>query len=149
MLVEQIQNDLREAIKSREKQRLSALRMLTAELRNKEIAQKEPLTEDTVLQVIQKQVDKHQDSINQFSRAGRTDLADKERTQMNFLQEYLPEPLSKEEVSRIVVDTVEELGATGLKDLGRVMGKVMPEIRGRYDGSEVNKIAREKLGWQD
>lgn len=149
MLAEQVQKDLREAIKSRDKNRISALRMLTAELRNKEIARKESLTEDVVLQVIQQQVDKHQDSINQFSRAGRTDLAEKEREQMNVLQEYLPEPLSKEEVEDMVSESIEDLDATGLKDLGRVMGSVMPKVRGRFDGSEVNKIARELLGWQD
>ncbi len=149
MLVKQIQQDLREAIKNRDKHRISALRMATAEIRNNEIAQKEPLSEDTVLQIIQKQVDKHQDSINQFSRAGRVDLADKERAQMEVLQEYLPEPLSREEVKKIVSRVVEEIDASGLKDLGRVMGKVMPEVRGRYSGSEVNKIVREQLGWQN
>ncbi len=149
MLVDKIQKDLREAIKKREKERISALRMVTSELRNKEIARKEPLDDETAMQVIQKQVNKHQDSISQFSQAGRTDLADKERAQMGVLKEYLPEPMSKEEVKEIVDNAVEELDAAGLKDLGRVMGNVMPKVRGRFDGAKVNKIAREKLGWQN
>ncbi len=149
MLVEQIQKDLREAIKNREKNRIDSLRMLVSNVKNKEIAKGEELTDQDATQVIQKQVKQHQDSINQFSQAGRTELAEKERAQMEVLKQYLPEPFSREEVSELIEKTINDLDASGLKDLGRVMGKIMPQVRGRFDGKEVNKIAREKLGWQE
>jgi len=170
MLKEQIQNDLKEAFKKNEKDLVSVLRLLTAAFQNKEIEKRtklsksqpetgrpwadEPvekleelskLTEEEVLEVISFEAKKRRDSIFEFEKGGRQDLADKEKQELEILQKYLPEQLSEEEIKKLVKEAIEKIGASEPKDMGKVMAELSPKIKGKADGSLVSKIVKELL----
>ena len=144
-IIEGLNDDLRDAIRSKDSLRRTVLRTLLSEIANAKIAKRSDLTEEEILVVITKQSQQRKDSIEAFADAGRKDLEDKERLELELISIYLPEQLSAEEVQEIIDGVFLEVGATGPSDMGKVMGIVMPKIRGRADGKIVNSIVVSKL----
>jgi uncharacterized protein YqeY len=144
-LIATLQKELTAAMKEREADRRDALRLILSSLQSAEKELQRPLTEDEELQVLQRERKRRLESIEAFVAAGRAVQAAKEEGELAVLEEFMPEPLSEEELERIVDDAIAEVGATSMRDLGRVMADVMPQIAGRADGSAVSQIVREKL----
>jgi uncharacterized protein YqeY len=144
-LITTLQKELTTAMKEREADRRDALRLILSSLQSAEKELQRPLTEDEELQVLQRERKRRLESIEAFVAAGRPVQAAKEEGELEVLEEFMPEPLSEEALERIVDDAIAEVGATSMRDLGRVMADVMPQIAGRADGSAVSQIVREKL----
>lgn len=136
-----LQDDMKTARKKRDKFRILVLSTLLSDIRNKEIEIQDELDDEGVLQVLSRAIKQRKDASGQMRDAGRGELADKEDAQSEVLAEYLPEGMSEEEVRAVVRDII----ATGVTDMGPLMGQVMPRIRGRFDGKEANRIVREEL----
>ncbi|MDF1553252.1 MAG: GatB/YqeY domain-containing protein [Deferrisomatales bacterium] len=133
------------AMKSREAVRLGTLRMVRAALKNREIDKRAPLEETDVLQVLGTQAKQRRESIEQYRAGGREELAAKEEAELAVLQEFLPRELDENELRAAVAAAVTEVGAGGPRDMGRVMGVLMPRLQGRADGGAVNRLVREVL----
>lgn len=144
-LKRRIDEDLKKALKSRDALRLSVLRMLKSEIRYKEIEKRSELSDDEVISVLSSSIKRHKDSIQQFEKAGREDLASKEKTELEVILNYMPEQLTEEELSHIVSEAIKEVNAAGPADLGKVMKQVMPEVRGKADGKKVNQLVASQL----
>ncbi len=149
MLTEQIHNDLKVAMLAKDRVRTQTLRFLRAALLEKEIelraGEKKELSESDVMAVIQKQAKQRRDSIDQFSQAGREDLAEIERLELGVIESYLPEQLSEDDIRREVHSIIEEVHATSMKDMGSVMGPLMKRLKGQADGRIVQSIVKEAL----
>lgn len=141
-LKERIQRDLNTSRKQRDKDRVLVLSTLLSEIRNKEIDGGNDLDDEGVIQVVSKAIKQRGDAAEQMRGAGREELAEQEEAQAVILENYLPAQLAEEEVREMVRGIV----AAGAEEMGAVMGKLMPEIRGRFDGKEANRIVREELG---
>ena len=144
-LIAQLEADVKEAMLARDVERRDALRLILSSLRSAEKDLQRPLSEGEELQVLQRERKKRIEAAEAFHDAGRDDRAAKEEAELAVLEEFMPEPLTEEELERIVDDAIAENGATSLQDLGRVMADVMPQVAGRADGSVVSQIVREKL----
>ena len=146
MLIEKIETDLKNALKDREEIKLSTLRMLKAAIKNKEIEKRvKSLTEQDLLEVMQKQVKQRKDSIVDFEKANRRDLVDKEKKELSILEQYLPKPLTEDELKALVKKAIDTSGAKTKAETGKVMKEVMPLIAGRADGKQVNQIVASLL----
>lgn len=144
---DQVGADIAAAMKARDASRLSALRMLKAAVMNKGVEKGRDLDDAEVLQVIASLVKQRRDSIEQFSKAGRTDLVEKETAELNVLQAYLPAAATPEEINTAVAAAIAETGASSPKDMGKVMKAVMPKLAGKNaDGKAVNEAVRRSLG---
>jgi uncharacterized protein YqeY len=147
LLRDKVNGDIAAAMKAKEATRLSALRMLKAAMMNKGIEKSHDLDDAEVLQVVSTLVKQRRDSIEQFSKAGRTDLVDKETAEIKILQEYLPPAASAADIDAAVVEAIAETGASSVKDMGKVMKAVMARLAGKNaDGRAVNEAVRRKLG---
>lgn len=144
-LVQGLRDDLNQALKKGEKERVSTLRLLLANIGNAEIAKGGPLDEPDVLGVIAKQAKQNRESIDAFRKGNRSDLVAKEEKELTVLQEYLPRPMSPEEIAAAARQAIDEVGARGPGDKGKVMSKLMPQVKGKADGGEVNAIVSELL----
>ena len=144
-LIEEIEDELKDAMKARDAERRDALRLILNSLKNSEKELQRPLSEDEELQVLQRERKKRIEAAEAFRAGGREAQADAEEAELEILEEFMPEPLSEDEIEEIVDDVIAEVGATSMADLGRVMADVMPQIAGRADGSTVSQIVREKL----
>jgi uncharacterized protein len=144
-LIARIADELTTAMKERDTARRDALRLILSSLRSAEKELQRPLHEDEELQVLQRERKRRLESIEAFSGAGRYEQAAKEQHELEVLEEFMPEPLGEDELEQIVDDVIAEVGATSMRDLGRVMADVMPQIAGRADGSAVSQLVREKL----
>jgi uncharacterized protein YqeY len=144
-LITEIEEEVKEAMRARDNTRRDALRLILASLKSAEKDLLRPLSEDEELQVLQRERKKRIEAIEAFEKAGRDEQAAKEEDELDVLEEFMPEPLSEEELESIVDDAIAENKATNLRDMGRVMADVMPQIAGRADGSAVSQIVREKL----
>ncbi|MGB3092334.1 MAG: GatB/YqeY domain-containing protein [Candidatus Zixiibacteriota bacterium] len=144
-LKRRINQDAKEALKSKDTLTLSVLRMLKSEIRYKEIERGSELSDDDVISVLSSAIKKRKDSIQQFEKGGRDDLASKEKEELAVVTKYMPEQVSEEELSRIISQAISEEGATGASDLGKVMKLVMPKVRGRADGKKVNQMVSSQL----
>ncbi|WP_044642375.1 GatB/YqeY domain-containing protein [Risungbinella massiliensis] len=144
-LIEQLQTDMKAALKNKESERLSVIRMVRAAIKDAEIEKRQALTDEEALQVVAKAVKQRRDSAAEYEKANRQDLAEKEQKEIDILIDYLPKQLSEEELRTIVQETVQELGATSKKEMGKVMGAVLPKIAGKADGKEVNRLVQEYL----
>jgi uncharacterized protein YqeY len=143
----QVGADIAAAMKARDSSRLSALRMLKAAMMNKGVEKGRDLDDAEVLQVVASLVKQRRDSIEQFAKAGRTDLVEKETGELNVLQAYLPPSATPEEIAAAVAEAIAETGATSPKDMGKVMKAVMPKLAGKNpDGKAVNEAVRRTLG---
>jgi uncharacterized protein YqeY len=146
-LNEKVSADIAAAMKARETTRLSALRMLKAAVMNRSVEKGRDLEDAEVLQVVVSLVKQRRDSIEQFSKAGRTDLVDKETSEIAVLQAYLPPSATPEEIAAAVAEAIAETGAASPKDMGKVMKAVMPKLAGKNaDGKAVNEAVRRTLG---
>jgi hypothetical protein len=144
-LIGRLEQELTTAMKERDAARRDALRLILSSLRSAEKELQRPLHEDEELQVLQRERKRRIESIEAFESAGRDEQAAKERAELDVLEEFMPEPLSEDDLEQIVDDAIAEVGATSMRDLGRVMADVMPQIAGRADGSAVSQLVREKL----
>ena len=145
-LKEQLNEDMKQAMRAKDKNRLSAIRMVRGAVRDKEINGKVELDDDGVLEVIASQIKKRKDALEQLRKSNREDLVEAEMEQINTLQEFLPAQLSMEEIEAAVTGAIEELGATSMRDMGKVMGTLVPQLRGKADNSVISQIVRQKLG---
>ena len=144
-LIGTIESELKEARLARDDDRRDALALILASLRAAEKELQRPLSEDEELQVLQRERKKRLEAAEAFRNAGREEQADAEEDELDVLEEFMPEPLSEDELEEIVDDVIAEVGATSIRDLGRVMADVMPRVSGKADGSAVSQIVREKL----
>jgi uncharacterized protein len=144
-LISQLETELTAAMKERDTERRDALRLILSSLRAAEKELQRPLHDDEELQVLQRERKRRLESAEAFRAAGREEQAQAEEAELEVLEEFMPEPISEEELERIVDDVIAEVGATSMRDLGRVMADVMPQIAGRADGSAVSQLVREKL----
>ena len=144
-LIARLEGELERAMKERDAERRDALRLILANLRSAEKELQRPLHDEEELQVLQRERKKRVEAAEAFRDAGREEQAAAEEAELDVLEEFMPEPLSEEELEEIVDDAIAETGATSLRDLGRVMADVMPQIAGRADGSAVSQLVREKL----
>ncbi len=144
-LEERLIDEMKEAMKANDKPRLSTIRMIRSAVKNKEIEVGKKLDDEGVAKVIQGMVRRGEESVEQFQTGGRMDLVEKEKKEIEVLKSYLPQPLSQEEVYRIIDETIQETGASSLKDLGKVMKAVMPKLGGKADGKMINQWVKERL----
>ena len=146
-LESKIQEDMKAALKAGDRETLQTLRGLLAQIKDERIKKRpNELSEEDVLAVIQRAVKRRKESIELYKQGNRQDLVDKEQKEMEILQKYLPQQLSRDEIIAIVNQVIDQVGATSVKDLGKVMGPVMKQVKGRADGKEVQQIVRERLG---
>lgn len=145
MLKEQLARDLKDAMRAQEKVRMGAIRMVQAAITEKEKSGAGELSEDDLVAIVAKQAKQRRDSIAQFQEAGRDDLAEREAAELGYIEAYLPAQASDEEIYRVVQEIVQRTEATSMKDMGRVMGEAMSELRGVAEGSRVQAVVRSLL----
>lgn len=144
-LKEQLTEAMKTAAKAKDKLKLSTIRMVRSEIKNREIAQQKELNDDEILKLLGTMVKQRKDSISQFKKGGREDLAAKEEQELEILGAYLPEQMTAAEVEEIVKKVIAETGAASKKDMGKVMQAVMSRVAGRADGKEVNRMVSSLL----
>ncbi len=144
-LIAEIKEQLADAMREGDAARRDALRLILSSLQGAEKELQRELHEDEELQVLQRERKKRLEAADAFRTGGREEQAAKEEVELEVLEEFMPEPLSEEEVEEIVDDVIAEVGATSMRDIGRVMADVMPQVAGRADGSSVSQLVREKL----
>ena len=145
-LKEQIDTNIKEALKAGAKDKVSALRMLSAALKNKQIDKRRPLTDDEVMETVRSLIKQRKDSIEQFAKGGRQDLVDKEAAEVVVLEVYLPQQMSPEELESLVRDAVAQTGAQGARDMGKVMKALVPLVGGRADNKLMSELVKRALG---
>ncbi len=145
-LMEKIMQDMKEAMKAKEKERLSTIRMLVSEIKKRQIDSGKEFDDNDILGVIKSMVKSREDSVKAYKEGGREDLAEKEEREVEVLKSYLPKQLSEEEIAKIVEEAIKESGAQTVRDMGKVMKIVMGKYGSQVDGKTVNKIVKEKLG---
>jgi uncharacterized protein YqeY len=144
-LIADIETQLKQARLARDDQRRDALALLLSSLRSAQKELQRELSHDEALQVLQRERKKRAEAMEAFDAAGREEQADAEEFELDVIEEFMPEPLSEDDLEEIVDNVIAEVGATSLRDLGRVMADVMPQVSGRADGSTVSQLVREKL----
>jgi uncharacterized protein YqeY len=144
-LIGEIEDEIKEAMKARDAERRDALRLIVNALKSSEKELQRPLSDEEELQVLQRERKRRVEAAEAFRSGGHEDRAEAEERELAILEEFMPEPLSEDEIEDIVDDAIAEVGATSMADLGRVMADVMPQIAGRADGSVVSQLVREKL----
>ena len=141
----QILEDLKTAMKNQDKETLSVIRMVKGAIQMEELNKKKELTDDEVIGIIAKQIKTRKESIAEFEKGNREDLIEKTENEIKILEKYLPEQLTLEEVTKIIDETFEEVKPESMKDMGKLMGKITPKVKGKYDMGEISKIIKEKL----
>jgi uncharacterized protein YqeY len=144
-LITRIESDLKAARLARDNDLRDALSLLLSTLKAAEKELRRPLSEEEELQVLQRERKRRVEAAEAFRTAGREEQADDEEFELEVLEDYMPEPLSEEEIEEIIDDVISEVGATSIRDMGRVMAGVMHQVSGRADGSTVNQLVKEKL----
>ena len=142
----QISNDVKDAMRSKDKDRLAALRLILAAFKQKEVDERIELSDEQSISVLNKMAKQHRDSIEQFGQANRDDLIKKEQLELDIIESYLPEKLSEEEVSLLIDEAISETGANSVKDMGKVIGLLKENLQGQTDMGEVSRLIRGKLG---
>ncbi|HIZ70672.1 MAG TPA: GatB/YqeY domain-containing protein [Candidatus Atopostipes pullistercoris] len=144
-ILDQLNEDMKAAMKAKEKERLTTIRMVKAALQNEKIAKGRELTPDEEITILSREKKQRMDSYEEFSKAGREDLVEKLEKELEVVNQYLPEQLSDDEVRSIVKETIDEVGAESMKDMGKVMTNIMPKVAGAADGSKINQMVKEEL----
>ena len=144
-LLGRLNDDMKQAMKNKQKEKLTVIRMVKAALQNEGIKLQHTLTEEEELTVLTREVKQHKDSLLEFKKAGRDDLVDKLQNEIQILNTYLPEQLTEEELANVVKQVISEVGAASKADMGKVMSAVMPKVKGKEDGSQVNKLVAQLL----
>ncbi len=143
---ERLSADIKTAMKAGDKERLGTLRFMMAALKQQEIDTRIDLDDQAVTSILTKRASQHRDSIAQFEGAGREDLASKERAELAVVEEYLPSPLSAEEIETLILGAIAALGASSIKDMGKVMNELRPQLTGRADMAAVSSSIKQRLG---
>ncbi len=144
-LQEKLQEDLKAAMKSRDSRRLSVIRLAKAAIKNTEIAKKKELGDDEVLEVLNREVKQRRDAIPEFQKGNRPDLVENLEAEIAILMEYLPQQMSEEEIRQVAKEAVAAVGARDARDMGKVMGALMPKVKAKADGRLVNQVVKELL----
>ncbi|SDB98166.1 hypothetical protein SAMN05421734_103244 [Pelagirhabdus alkalitolerans] len=145
-LLDHLNQDMKQAMRNREKQKLSVIRMVKASLQNEAIKLgKEELSEEEELTVLARELKQRKDSLREFEEAGREDLVENLRFEIDVLQVYMPKQLTTEELEEIVLETIKEVNATSKQEMGKVMGALMPKVKGKADGTEVKTLVQKHL----
>ncbi|WP_294949098.1 GatB/YqeY domain-containing protein [Sulfurivirga sp.] len=144
-LKKRLTEEMKAAMKAGDKARLGVVRSMLAAIKQVEVDSQKQLSDEEIIAVLDKQVKQRRDSIQQYAEAGREDLAEQERYEMSVIQEFLPQPLSDEEIAALIDEAIEETGAAGMQDMGKVMGVLKPKMQGRADMGEVSKQVRARL----
>jgi uncharacterized protein YqeY len=145
-LKQQVMDQVKQAMKAGEKDRLKVLRMLTAAIKQREVDERKELGDDEVLGVIEKMVKQRRESIEQYTAGGREDLAEVERQEIDVLADFLPEPLSEAEIDALIDRAIAEAGASAMAEMGKVMGRLQGPMKGRADMKQVSAKVRARLG---
>lgn len=144
-VLEQLNEDMKDAMRAKDKERLTTIRMLKAAMQNEEIDKGRDLNADEELAILSREKKQRLDSLEEFSKADRQDLVEKIEAEIKIVDKYLPEQLSDNELEEIVKETIADVGAESMKDMGTVMSAIMPKVQGRADGSQVNALVRKEL----
>jgi len=144
-LKEKLTADLQDALRKRDEARLTALRLVIAAVTNAEHAKGGTLDDSEVLSIIAREARQHRESITEFQKAGREELVRRQEAELAVLTEYLPSQMGRDEIAEVARQVIEEVGATGPKDKGKVMSRLMPQLRGKAEGSEINEVVTEML----
>lgn len=144
-LSEKLNEDMKQAMKNRDKFRLSVIRLIRSSIKNVEIDLKRELDDQEVIEVLNRELKQRKDSLQDFEKANREDLAETVKAEIAIVSEYLPEQLSEDEIKQIVQDTILEVGASSKSEMGKVMGALMPKVKGRADGKMVNRWVQQLL----
>lgn len=142
---EKISQELKKAIKSREDVKKSTIRLILAAVKNREIEKRGEIDDDEILGIIQKEVKTRREVIDEAQNAGRTDLVREAETEIAILEEFLPKQLSEKELNELIDEVIADTGATSIREMGKVMGALMPRVRGRADGKRVSELVRQQL----
>ena len=145
-LSERINNDLKEAMKNKDSFKLSVIRMIKGAMQLEKSNPREELSDDDVIKVISKQIKMRKESIVQFEKAGRDDLVEQNKKELEILSSYMPEQLSEEELNQVIDKVFEEVKPTSSKDIGIIMKNISPLVKGKADMSLINKLIKERLG---
>ena len=142
----QISNDVKDAMRSKDKDRLAALRLILAAFKQKEVDERIELSDEQSISILNKMAKQHRDSIEQFGQANRDDLIKKEQLELDIIESYLPEKLSEEKVDLLIDEAISDTGANSAKDMGKVIGFLKEKLQGQADMGEVSRLIRGKLG---
>ena len=145
MLKQQIQDDMKAAMKGGDKPRLGVIRLILAAIKQKEVDDRIELNDEQVLAILDKMVKQRRDSITQYEDAGRTELADQEKFEIGIIQEYLPEQLDEAAILELIDAAIAETGASSMKDMGKLMGVLKPQLQGRADMGQASGLIKKKL----
>lgn len=145
-LLERLNNDMKQALKNKEKEKLTVIRMIKASLQNELIKLgKTELTEEEELTILSREVKQRKDSLHEFAKADRDDLVEKIKNELTYVNAYMPEQLSEQELMAIIQNTIDEIGAASKADMGKVMAAIMPKVKGKADGSIISKLVQQHL----
>ena len=145
-LKDRIQQDVKDAMRARDKDRLSAIRLITAAIKQREVDERIELDDEQVLRVLDRMCKQRRESISQFEKAGRDDLIARERSELDIIQAYMPKPLDDDEIAALIDAAMADTGASSIKDMGKVMGQLKPRLQGRADMSAVSAMIKSRLG---
>ena len=145
MLKSRILDDVKAAMKAKDKERLATLRLITAAIKQREVDDRAELNEEQVLAILEKMIKQRRDSITQYESAGRQELADQEKSEIAIIEAYMPEGLSEEEIAELITQAIAETGAESMRDMGKVMGLLKPKMQGRADMGKVSGLIKQKL----
>lgn len=144
-LADRLNEDMKQAMRAQDKFRLTTIRMVRAAVKNQEIELRRPLEDNEVIEILSREVKQRKDSLQEFSKAGRDDLATAVASEIDIISGYLPTQLGEEEIKTLVKQTIQETGASSKADMGKLMGALMPKVKGRADGKLVNQIVQQLL----
>jgi uncharacterized protein YqeY len=145
-LKERIQEDVKDAMRAKDKPRLATIRLITAAIKQREVDERIELDDTQVLVVLDKMCKQRRESISQFEQAGRDDLAAQEKAELELIQQYLPEQLTEAEINELIDAVMQDTGAASMKDMGKVMGQLKPKLQGRADMGAVSALIKARLG---
>ncbi|UJF19121.1 GatB/YqeY domain-containing protein [Vibrio sp. SS-MA-C1-2] len=145
-LIERLKDEQKTAMKAKDKPRLGTIRLALAAIKQLEVDGQKTLSDDEIIAVLTKMVKQRRDSVEQFTAAGRDDLADVEKAEIVVVEEFLPQALTDEEVSQLIADAISSTGANGMQDMGKIMGVLKPKIQGRADMGKVSQLVKANLG---
>ena len=144
-LLSRLNDDMKTAMKAKDKESLQVIRMIKSSIQNEQIKEGHDLTEEEELTVLSREMKQRRDSLHEFEEAGRDDLAEKVKSEIVIVEKYMPEQLSDEEIRQLVQEAITQTGASSMKEFGKVMGAIMPKVKGKADGNQVNAIVKELL----
>lgn len=144
-LLSRLNDDMKTAMKAKDKESLQVIRMIKSSIQNEQIKEGNDLTEDEELTVLSREMKQRRDSLHEFEEAGRDDLAEKVKSEIVIVEKYMPEQLSEDDIRQLVQEAITQTGASSVKEFGKVMGAIMPKVKGKADGNQVNAIVKELL----